>query len=84
MASLSFAPIFSNCLYTGIWRNYPIAVTGYSYLFGAVYMGIAVSYYLFSGQAEQFLLPSHVCKQGDRGEITFVRNLYFLFESQDI
>ena len=70
MASLRFALTSSNCLYTGIWRNYPIAVTGYSYLFGAVYMGIAVSY-LFSGQAEQFLLPSHVCKPGDRGQITF-------------
>ena len=44
----------------GIWKEYPMAVTGYAYLFGTVFDALFCSYYLFSGQTQAFLLPKHV------------------------
>lgn len=41
------------------WKDYPIAVTGYAYLFGSLFMGSFTLYYIWSGQPEQFIIPQH-------------------------
>ena len=50
----------------GKWKDYPIAVTAYGYLFGSLFMGSFTLYYIWSGQPEQFLIPQHVSKHKRR------------------
>ncbi|XP_064403041.1 uncharacterized protein LOC135348684 [Halichondria panicea] len=40
------------------WKNYPLAVTGYGYLFGSVFMCIFVQYYTLTGQTHLFRIPT--------------------------
>lgn len=44
----------------GIWKEYPVAMTAYTYLFGSIFMGVATLYYVFTGQAHLFVIPRHV------------------------
>lgn len=44
----------------GVWREYPVAMTAYTYFFGALFLGAGSLYYIFTGQADQFLIPQHV------------------------
>ncbi len=48
------------CVVVGMWKDYPIAMTAYSYLFGATYMGLATLYYVFTGQYDLFWIPQRV------------------------
>ena len=43
-----------------MWKEYPIAVTAYTYLFGSIFMSIANLYFVFTGQAHVFILPRQV------------------------
>lgn len=43
------------------WKDYPIYVTAYSYLFGAVLMGVAsVIYTAATGKWSEFIIPEDV------------------------
>lgn len=53
----SFPPSSSS---PGKWKDYPVGITGYSYLFGAVYMGLACLYFVMVGRGQEFKLPSKV------------------------
>ena len=44
----------------GKWKDYPVGITGYSYLFGSVYMGLASLYFVMVGRTQEFKLPSKV------------------------
>ena len=44
----------------GKWKDYPVGITGYSYLFGSVYMGLACLYFVMVGRSQEFILPSKV------------------------
>ncbi len=44
----------------GKWREHPVAVTAYSYGFGALFMAIASLYFVFTGQTDAFYLPPDV------------------------
>lgn len=44
----------------GKWKDYPIAITGYGYLFGSLFMGSFTLYYVWTGQLQQFIIPQHV------------------------
>ena len=47
-------------LFSGKWKNYPLAVTGYGYLFGSVFMCIFAQYYTLTGQTHLFRIPTEV------------------------
>ncbi len=42
------------------WKDYPIAITATCYFFGAIYMGLASTYFLFTNQVEEFRMPRYV------------------------
>ena len=64
--SLSVSPSFphfsplSPYLSEGKWKQYPVAVTAYSYFFGALFMGLSTIYFAASGQGDQFAIPQDV------------------------
>lgn len=64
--SLSVSPSFphfsplSPSLSEGKWKQYPVAVTAYSYFFGALFMGLSTIYFAASGQGDQFAIPQDV------------------------
>ncbi|XP_064403045.1 uncharacterized protein LOC135348687 isoform X2 [Halichondria panicea] len=39
------------------WKEYPMAMTGYAYLFGCVYEGLFCLYFVVTGQFDAFHLP---------------------------
>ena len=53
----SFPPSSSS---PGKWKDYPVGITGYSYLFGSLYMGLACLYFVMVGRSQEFILPSKV------------------------
>ena len=59
--SLLFVPSFpSPSTSPGKWKDYPVGITGYSYLFGSVYMGLGCLYFVMVGRSQEFKLPSKV------------------------
>lgn len=47
-------------LYLDKWKNHPIYVTAYSYMFGALFMALTSIYYLASGKADRYLITGTV------------------------
>ena len=47
-------------LNAGKWRDHPVAITAYSYFFGAVFMGLASLYVFPVGKSEEYKIPSQV------------------------
>ena len=45
---------------TGKWREHPVAVTMYSYMFGALFMGIASLYFVIKKRTSEFFIPQEV------------------------
>lgn len=39
------------------WREHPVAVTMYSYMFGALFMGISSLYFVIKGRTSEFIIP---------------------------
>lgn len=52
-----------------MWKDYPMAVTGYAYFFGFIFMLVGNMYYVLSGQADQFLIPYHVRGGKEKGDV---------------
>ena len=49
------------CTHTaGKWREHPVAVTMYSYMFGALFMGLASLYFVIKKQTSEFIIPQEV------------------------
>ena len=44
----------------GKWREHPVAVTMYSYMFGAIFMGIASLYFVIKKRTSEFVIPQEV------------------------
>lgn len=44
----------------GKWREHPVAVTMYSYMFGAIFMGLASLYFVIKKQTSEFVIPQEV------------------------
>ena len=44
----------------GKWREHPVAVTMYSYMFGALFMGLASLYFVIKKQTSEFIIPQEV------------------------
>ena len=45
---------------SGKWREHPVAVTMYTYMFGALFMGIASLYFVIKKQTSEFIIPQEV------------------------
>lgn len=55
-----FESVFINLFALGKWRDHPVAVTTYSYMFGAIFMGLASLYFVITGQTSEFYIPLDV------------------------
>ena len=45
-----------------------MGTTAYSYLFGALFMGLASLYYPISGEVDVYYIPSQVWRETERGK----------------
>ena len=43
--------------YTDPWRERPVAVTAYSYMFGSLFIGVSSLYFVITGQTSEFSIP---------------------------
>ena len=58
----------------GKWRDHPVAVTMYSYMFGALFMGIASLYFVINGQTSEFIIPQEVSAAATGGCVKISEN----------
>ena len=56
----SYFEMQSYAISAGKWRNYPVAITAYAYLFGFIYMGLASLYVFPTGNSKDYKIPPEV------------------------